>query len=107
MGSVVDQAGSRPGARTVTPVGTSQRSAARAPSGRALGVDGARVSAVVRDGIGLVVRVFNASPEPSVATIERDGPVQGWIVDLLGRPVARFEGTIDLRPWEIATLRLD
>ncbi|MBM3671938.1 MAG: alpha-mannosidase [Actinobacteria bacterium] len=82
-------------------------SAHRPPSGQELSVDGAQVSAVVRDGIGLVVRVFNASPEPSVATVERHGPVQGWIIDLLGRPVSRFEGTVDLHPWEIATLRLD
>jgi hypothetical protein len=80
----------------------------RPPTGRALRIDGAEVSAVVRDGGGLVVRVFNASPEPTTAAVEHDGaPTRGWIVDLLGRPLEPFEGGVALRPWEIATLRLD
>ncbi|MEX2267745.1 MAG: glycoside hydrolase family 38 C-terminal domain-containing protein [Acidimicrobiia bacterium] len=80
----------------------------RPPTGRALRVDGAQVSAVVRDGAGVVVRVFNASPDPTMAAVEHDdAPTRGWIVDLLGRPVEPFEGGLPLRPWEIATLRLD
>jgi mannosylglycerate hydrolase len=82
--------------------------AGRGSSGAMLQVDGARVSAVLREAGGLVVRVFNPSPEGTTAAIERDGtPVIGWTVDLAGRPLARFEGGLDLRPWEIATLRLD
>jgi hypothetical protein len=73
-----------------------------------LHVDGARVSAVLREAGGLVVRVFNPSPVTTMAAIEREGaPASGWTVDLVGRPQARFEGGIELRPWEIATLRLD
>ncbi len=80
----------------------------RAPSGRALRVDGAEVSAVKRDGGGLAVRMFNASPEPSQAAIEHDDtPARGWRVDLLGRPIEPFEGVLPLRPWEIVTVRLD
>ncbi len=82
--------------------------AARAPSGQALRVDRAQVSAVLREPGGLVVRVFNPSPDPTTAAIERDAaPATGWTVDLVGRPRTRFEGTLALRPWEIATLRLD
>jgi mannosylglycerate hydrolase len=80
----------------------------REPTGARLQVDGARVSAVLREPGGLVVRVFNPSPEPATAAVERDGaPPTGWTVDLVGRPQQRFEGALDLRAWEIATLRLD
>ena len=79
----------------------------RPPAGRALRVEGAEVSAVLREPGGLVVRVFNAADEPSSATIEHDGaPARGWRVDLLGRPLDAFEGALALRAWEIATLRL-
>jgi mannosylglycerate hydrolase len=82
--------------------------ARREPTGAPLQVDGARVSAVLRDAGGLVVRVFNPSPDVATAAIEWEGaPVTGWTVDLVGRPRARVEGTLELRPWEIATLRLD
>jgi alpha-mannosidase len=82
--------------------------ARREPTGSRLLVDGARVSAVLREPGGLVARVFNPSPDPSTAAVERDGaPATGWTVDLVGRPLQRFEGTVELRPWEIATLRLD
>jgi alpha-mannosidase len=82
--------------------------ARREPTGSRLQVDGARVSAVLREPGGLVARVFNPSPDPSTAAVERDGaPATGWTVDLAGRPAARFEGAVELRPWEIATLRLD
>ncbi|HMG25276.1 MAG TPA: glycoside hydrolase family 38 C-terminal domain-containing protein [Acidimicrobiia bacterium] len=82
--------------------------AARRPTGARLRVDGARVSAVLREPGGLVVRVFNPSPEPTTATVEQDGaPATGWTVDLVGRPSEHFEGGVELGPWEIATLRLD
>jgi alpha-mannosidase len=82
--------------------------ARREPTGATLRVDGARVSAVLREPGGLLVRVFNASPDPTTATVEQAGtPATGWTVDLVGRPSERFEGGVELRRWEIATLRLD
>jgi alpha-mannosidase len=78
------------------------------PTGQALAVRGAQVSAVHRDGPGLAVRVFNSSPTPTAVELERDGaPATGWSVDLQGRPREQFEGTTQLGPWEIATLRVD
>jgi hypothetical protein len=82
--------------------------ARREPTGTRLQIDGAQVSAVLREAGGLVVRVFNPSPDASSAAIELEGaPATGWTVDLVGRPRARFEGDVELRPWEIGTLRLD
>jgi 2-O-(6-phospho-alpha-D-mannosyl)-D-glycerate hydrolase len=82
--------------------------ARREPTGARLRVDGARVSAVLREPGGLLARVFNPSPDPSTAVVEHDGaPATGWTVDLVGRPVERFEGAVELRPWEIALLRVD
>jgi alpha-mannosidase len=82
--------------------------ARREPTGARLRVDGARVSAVLREPSGLLARVFNPSPDPSTAAVERDGaPATGWTVDLVGRPAQRFEGAVELRPWEIASLRVD
>ena len=76
-------------------------------TGQALRVEGAQVSAVSRDGGGLVIRVFNASPDPATATFELWGaPARGWVVDLVGRPQASFEHAVDLSPWAIATVRL-
>jgi hypothetical protein len=81
--------------------------AVRPPRDSALRVEGAEVSAVHREDEVLVVRLFNPSPEPVVARVERDGlPEVGWSIDLTGRLLATFEGTLALRPWEIATLRL-
>jgi hypothetical protein len=71
--------------------------------GTALQVHGAEVSAVVRRGGALEVRVFNASSEE--ATVVVDGR-RGWLVDLRGRPVEPFDGSFPLRPWGIATARL-
>ena len=40
-------------------------------------------------------------------TIEHEGvPARGFVVDLRGRPVSPFEGGVELRPFEIATLQL-
>jgi len=78
-----------------------------APTGAALAVDGAEVSAVLRAPGGLVVRVFRTALESGPVTIEHEGaPARGWIIDLKGRPTAPFEGHVDLRPWEICTLQL-
>jgi mannosylglycerate hydrolase len=76
-------------------------------SGRALHVQGAEVSAVVRDDGRLVVRVFNASTNPSIVRIiVGDDTATGEVVDLRGRAVEPFTGALDLRPWQIATVRL-
>jgi mannosylglycerate hydrolase len=73
----------------------------------ALRVEGAEVSAVLRDNGALVVRCFNPSPQPATLRVERDGlPEVGWSIDLNGALLEPFEGTRPLRPWEIATLRL-
>jgi alpha-mannosidase len=72
-------------------------------AGSALAVEGAVVSAVVREGGALTVRVFNPRDEP--AEVRIDGR-RGWLVDLRGRPIAPFEGSFTLRPWGIATAAL-
>jgi mannosylglycerate hydrolase len=71
--------------------------------GSALTVTGAQVSAVVRRGRALEVRVFNPTPDP--ATVALDGR-RGWLVDLRGRPERPFDGHFELGPWRIATARL-
>jgi len=73
-------------------------------TGSALGVHGAEVSAVVRRGGGLEVRVFN--PSESETDVVIDGQT-GWLVDLRGQPQEPFDGSFSLRPWGIATARLD
>ncbi len=75
----------------------------RPAAGSALTVEGAEVSAVVREGGGLIVRVFNPGDAPTTVTI--DGR-RGWLVDLRGRPLEPFEGSFELRPWGIATAAL-
>jgi hypothetical protein len=72
-------------------------------AGSALAVDGAVVSAVIRDGGALTARVFNPRDEP--ADVRIDGR-RGWLLDLRGRPVTPFEGSFTLRPWGIATAAL-
>jgi alpha-mannosidase len=79
-----------------------------APTYRALRVDGAVVSALRREAGGTTVRVFNPTASERSVSVERDGtPARGWLVDLRGRPVTRFEGTFPLRAAGIATARLD
>jgi alpha-mannosidase len=76
-------------------------------TGTALEVNGAEVSAVTRDAGGLVVRVFRTAPDEGDVSVTRAGlPARGWVIDLRGAPVRAFEGSVTLRPWEIATLRL-
>jgi hypothetical protein len=80
---------------------------ARPNSGYALRVDGAEVSAVLRNEGGLVVRVFRTAPDEGPVSIEYEGaPARGFVVDLRGRPVAPFEADVTLRPWQLATLQL-
>ncbi|MET0912601.1 MAG: hypothetical protein ABWZ68_04815, partial [Acidimicrobiales bacterium] len=71
--------------------------------GQMLSVVGAQVSALYRDGGALHVRVFNPTDEPTTVTVEGR---RGWRVDLRGRPVEPFEGTVELAPHQIATLQL-
>jgi hypothetical protein len=76
-------------------------------TGSVLGVDGAEVSAVMREDGALKVRVYNASPNATVARIRHEGgPARGDVVDLRGRELRAFDGMLALRPWEIATLRI-
>ncbi|MGZ4803374.1 MAG: glycoside hydrolase family 38 N-terminal domain-containing protein [Acidimicrobiia bacterium] len=82
--------------------------ARRAPTGRPLRVDGAVISAVLREPGGLVLRVYNPSTESSVVHVEREGaPATGWVTDLLGRPQEQLQAELELGPNRIATLRLD
>jgi mannosylglycerate hydrolase len=75
----------------------------RPARGTALGVTGAEVSAVVREGGELIVRVFNPGPTPSTVRIEGR---RGWLTDLRGRPLDPFEESFELGPWRIATAQL-
>jgi hypothetical protein len=72
-------------------------------AGSALAVEGAVVSAVVREGDALVVRVFNPTDEMTEVTVVGR---RGWLVDLRGRPVAPFDGSFLLRGHGIATATL-
>jgi mannosylglycerate hydrolase len=83
--------------------------AARPPVGHTLEVGGGEVSALYRDDDGaLTLRVVNLGSGPSIVTVSRDAePVTGAVVDLVGTPREPFRGTVQLRPWEILTLRLD
>jgi hypothetical protein len=75
----------------------------RPDSGQALLVAGAEVSAVLREAGQLVVRVFN--PTASDTTVELAAR-EGWLLDLRGRPIERFEGSLTLGPCRIATIQL-
>jgi 2-O-(6-phospho-alpha-D-mannosyl)-D-glycerate hydrolase len=72
-------------------------------SGTGLEVGGAVISAVVREGDGLVVRVFN--PTDAETTVRIPGR-HGWLVDLRGRPLVPIEGELRLRAHGIATVAL-
>jgi mannosylglycerate hydrolase len=72
--------------------------------GRVLEVTGAQVSALQRVDGRLEVRLFNPRAEETTVAVAGRG---GWLVDLRGDPQARFEGSFNLRPFGIATARLD
>jgi hypothetical protein len=79
----------------------------RPSAGATLRVDGAEVSAVTREPGGLVVRVVRTADTEGPVAIEYEGvPGRGHLVDLRGAPIEPFEGSITLRPWQIATLQL-
>jgi alpha-mannosidase len=77
--------------------------ASGATTGQALDVDlgRAQVSSLRRHAGALELRVFNPTAEATTVSL---GERTGWLVDLRGRPVAPFEGTVELAPWRIATL---
>jgi hypothetical protein len=72
-----------------------------ARSGSLLTVEGAEVSAILRTGTGLRVRVFNPTAAETTVRIHGRG---GWLVDLRDRPLEPFEGDFRLRPWGLATV---
>lgn len=72
--------------------------------GRRLRLEGAEVSALYRRGGKIEVRVFN--PSDDLVTV-RLPDHSGWLVDLRGEATRRWEGEFELRPWAIATARLD
>jgi hypothetical protein len=75
-----------------------------ADTGQVLSVSGAEVSALLREAGSLVLRLFNPTDAPTTAAV--DGR-RGWTVDLRGRPLEPFEGTVELGPHGIISLRLD
>jgi alpha-mannosidase len=73
-------------------------------TGSLLEVSGAQVSSLRRVGGLLELRVFNPSDEPAhVALAGR----RGWLVDLRGEALEPFADGFALRPWGIATARLE
>jgi mannosylglycerate hydrolase len=73
--------------------------------GTALEVDlgAAQVSSLRRAAGRIELRVHNPGSEPT--TVALPGR-HGWLVDLRGRPIAPFETTFTLDPWQIATAAL-
>jgi alpha-mannosidase len=83
-----------------------------ASSGAGLSIepDAVQLSAMIRDGDAVDVRVFNASPEATNARLIL-GPTLGvdtaHVVDLFGDPISECSiDALPLRAWEIATVRL-
>jgi mannosylglycerate hydrolase len=88
---------------------TSLGGGTRPASGCVLQVAGGRCSSLRRVEGGLFeLRVFNPADEPATLEVRDDAgtPVRGHVVDLRGRAVEPFGGSLELRPWQIATLRL-
>jgi len=75
----------------------------RDSSGSSLEVEGAEVSALRRVAGVLELRVFNPSDHDTTVTV---ADRSGWVVDLRGRTLGPFDGSLDLRPFGIATLHL-
>jgi alpha-mannosidase len=83
--------------------------AAAAPTGRALAITGAVVSAVLRDrDRALTVRLYNPGSAPVDATVAHgsDEPCTGEVIDLTGTRLGAFAGSVSLRAGEIVTLRI-
>ena len=91
-------AASRRQVAAACPARRRRRKARRSPS------TAPRSPAVRRTAAGqLEVRVFNPTAEPTTA---RSPGRRGWTTDLRGRPLAPWEGSVELGPWQIATLVL-
>ena len=75
----------------------------RSAEGTLFSLEGAEVSAVRRVAGMLEVRVFNPAPTPTTVNL---GDRSGWLVDLRGRTVGPVDGSFELRPFGIATVRL-
>ncbi|GIU85174.1 MAG: alpha-mannosidase [Acidimicrobiales bacterium] len=72
-------------------------------TGSMLELSGAEVSAVRREGGLLQVRIFNPTDEDSVVQLPGR---RGWLVDLAGRTLGEFDGSVPLGPHAIATLMI-
>ncbi|HUZ09733.1 MAG TPA: hypothetical protein VMU76_06145 [Acidimicrobiales bacterium] len=83
---------------------TSLGGGTRPSRGSELRVDGAEVTAVRRSGGMLEVRVFNPGESPTV--LDLGAGVEAWEVDLRGRTLRQFVGSLELRPFGIATIRI-
>ena len=68
-----------------------------------LSVQGAQLSSLRLVDGHREVRVFN--PTDDITSVDLDG-IRGFEVDLVGRAVQPFEGSLALRPHGIATLRV-
>ena len=75
----------------------------RPDSGAVLSVQGAQLSSLRLVDGHREVRVFN--PTDDITSVDLDG-IRGFEVDLVGRAVQPFEGSLALRPHGIATLRV-
>jgi len=74
------------------------------PSGTRLTVHGAEVSALHRVDGTIELRVFNPTDEEATVEVPAHS---GWLVDLTGQQLERWDRAFSLRPWGIATARLD
>jgi glycosyl hydrolase family 38 len=74
------------------------------PTGSRLSVEGAEVSALYRREGHLEIRVFNPSDREAAVRIPGH---TGWLVDLRGGELQRWEQGFPLGPWVIATARFD
>jgi hypothetical protein len=79
--------------------------AGRLPSsGSRLTVRGAEVSSLRRVNGVIELRVFNPADQPTTVAVPGH---RGWLVDLRGRRLERWEGEFTLRAWGVATANLD
>jgi hypothetical protein len=74
------------------------------PTGSRLCVEGAEVSALYRREGRLEIRVFNPTDRETAVRIPGH---KGWLVDLRGAELERWEQGFPLGPWVIATARFD
>ncbi len=81
-----------------------------AHTGGTLTIDGAHVSAITRDANtdALTLRLVNLSPSAQIASVAdtTGDAASGEVIDLVGERLHAFTGSVELRPWEIVTLRL-